>query len=492
VPGPPSSARPNPWGPLALAGLALTWALLAITASAHFVFETAVVPSVADPALVFGGAVASALLLLLIGDRPRKSDFVALGGQRAALALGAGTLGLMIAPALVVVNRYSDAPAGSVVAFWTTGVWGLLLVGASALTARCPTRAAGALVALVGCMGILGSWERPSSFSLLVQFPAEELTFVIAGVAWAAFAVIIGGLARRHGARAVYSLAALGGLAGAVVWGLPASGWDITALVPPSTALPAVVSAGLVAALTVHLSRRGGAHLPGTALLAVPALISTLLVVERATGTFGPRPIILDEAAWGALLVAVGIATALLGLRRPGTRPGRVMAVLGFVAAVVALLLAVYALVQPGVQVAVRGTVFSGAVFAADFTMAGFQTVGGWLALAAALLALATWTERPGVTTAAVALVAGVVVAAAHPVLRFTPLHTWMTWIPPEIQQDYGTEYASIIFSPVSTHVQVMGIIGACGVLVLFLVWRSLSSRGEGSSAAGNAGGRDR
>lgn len=492
MPGPPSAVGPLSRTPLALLALVAIWVLLALATSAHFVFETAAVPSVADPALVFGAAVASALLLLLIGDRPRIADLKALGGQRAALAFGAGVLGLAVAPALVVVNRYSDAPAGSVVAFWTTAVWGLLLVGASALTARRPTRAAGALVALVGCMGILGSWERPSSFSLLVRFPAEELSFVIAGVAWAAFAVIIGGLARTHGARAVYALAAAGGLAGAIVWGIPGSGWDLAALVPPTTALPAVVTAGLVAALTVHLSRRCGTHLPGTAFLAVPALVTTLLAVERATGTFGPRPILLDDAGWAAIVVAAGIVVALLNAHRPDVRPGRAVMLIGSAGAAVSLLLAGYALLEPGVQVAVRGTALTGAAFAAGFSMSGFQTVGGWLALAAALLGVAVWAERPGTLAAALALFAGLTIAVAHGQLRFTPLHTWMTWIPPEIQHDYGTEYASIIFSPVSTQLQVVGIMGACAVLGLLLVWRSLSSRGTGSTTDSNAGGRDR
>jgi hypothetical protein len=475
-----------------VAGLVLAWLVLAIAASAHFVFQTAVVPSVADPPLVFGGAVTSALLLLLVGDRPRMADLRALGWQRAALACGAGVLGLAVAPALVIANRYSDAPSGSVVAFWTTAVWGLLLVGASALSARRPTRAAGALVAVVGCMGILGSWERPSSFSLLITFPVEELSFVIAGVAWAAFAVIIGGLARSHGARAVYTLAASGGVLGAAAWGVPASGWDVAALVPPAITLPAVVSAGLVAALTVHLSRVCGVHLPGTAFLTVPALVSTLLAVERATGTFGPQPIILDQAAWGAAVVAAGIAVALVNVRRPQIRPGRFVLIVGFVGAIASVPLAAYVLLEPGVAVAVRGTTLAGAVFAADFIMEGFRTVGGWLVLAAALLALAVWAEQPARLTSGVALLAGITVAAAHATLRFTPLHTWMTWIPPEIQQDYGTEFASIVFSPVSTQLQVMGIIGACTVLAVFLVWRSLSGRGAHSSTGGNAGGHDR
>ena len=473
-----------------LLGLAGLWALLALAGAAHFVFETAVVPSVADPALVVGGALASALLLVLVGDRPRRADLAALGGQRIALALGAGALGLAVSPALVVVNRYSDVPPGAVVAFWITAVWGLLLIAASALSDRLPTRAAGGLVAVVGCMGILGSWERPSSFSLLVRYPAEEIAFVVAGVAWVAFVVIVAGLARTHGSRAPYSLAAFGGVIAALGWALPASGWEFTTLVPPSRALPAVLLAGLVTALTVHVARRGGAHLPGVALLTAPALITALLAVEQSTGVFGPRPIILDEAAWGSVVVAAGIAVAVACVR-PGARGAhRALRVLALSLGVVSLVAALYALAQPGVAVAVRGTTGAGAAFAADFTMRGFQTVGGWMALAAALLALGAWIERPGRGAAALALLSGLALAGAYATLRFTPLHTWMSWIPAEVQHDYGTEFASITFSPVATSAQVVGIVGACSALAVVLVWRSLSMRGPDSPSGSHAGGR--
>ena len=491
-PDPPSSVPLGARSGLVLLGAAATWILLAVVSSAHFVFQTAVVPRVADPSLVFGGVVASALLLLLIGDRPRRADLRALGGQRIALAVAAGALGLAVAPALVVVNRYSDAPPGTVVAFWTTVVWGALLVSASALTFRRPTRAAGALVAVVGCMAILGSWERPSSFSLLVRYPFEELSFVIAGIAWTAFAVIVGGLARTYGVRAVYTLAAAGGFGGALAWGLPASGWDPAVLVPPATALPAVASFGLMVALTVHLTRRFGAHLPGTALLTVPLMVTLLLVVEEATGVFGPRPILVDEAGWGSAVVVAGIVVALAAGRRCSSFPGKVVAIPGLALVAVSVGAALFALVEPGVAVSVWGTTRTGAEFAADFVISGFRTVGGWMVLATALLAASAWWERSGRVQTALALVAAVTLAASAATIRFTPLHTWMPWIPSEVQHDFGTEFAGITFAPVPVSVQVVGIIGACLALALLLVWRSLSARGPVPRSDGSAGGRDR
>ncbi|MDY0088503.1 MAG: hypothetical protein RBS78_08155 [Coriobacteriia bacterium] len=474
-----------------LATIAAAWLLLAAASAAHFVFETAVAPSVEDRGLVLAVALASTLLLLVAGGWPRLTDLRSLGIRHAAYALLAGMLGLAVAPALVTANRYSDAPAGAVVAFWTLAAWGLLLVAVSAWKARRSLRVAGALVSLVGCMGILGSWERPSSFSLLVRFPREEIAFMIAGVAWAAFAFVTGSLAREHGARAVYALAGAGGLVGALAWGITATGWDLAALLPPASVLPAALTAGIMAVTTAHLVRKAGAHLPGAAMLAGPALITTLLVVEEATGTFGPRPVILTEAWWGAAVAIAGIAVVLTGSRLPAGQPPphSVLSVVGTGLAIGSAGVALCALALPGVAVVVRGTTAAGATFTADFTLSAFRTVGGWLALAACALALAAWRELPGRVTAAVALAAGVIVSAAHRTLAFTPLHTWMPWIPAEVQHDYGTEYASIVFSEVSTTAQVVGIIGACLALGALLVWRSLSNRSANTVSNNNAGG---
>jgi hypothetical protein len=312
--------------------------LLAVAASAHFVFQTAVVPQVADPSLVFGGAVSSALLLLLIGDRPRRADLQALGGQRVALALGAGVLGLVLAPALVVVNRYSDAPPGTVVVVLDDRRMGFASCRGFSDRTRRPTRAAGGLVAVVGCMGIVGSWERPSSFSLLVRYPFEEMSFVVAGIAWAAFAVIIGGLARAYGTRAVYAFAAAGGLAGSLVMGLArigvGRGHSGSACQSPAGSCSRRTCRGAHGASVATGWISSAGHRPASA----PALITGLLVVEQATGVFGPRPILLDQAVWGAVLTAAqsplpSCGTPMRALRRRAVLTVGVVLAAGSVAA---------------------------------------------------------------------------------------------------------------------------------------------------------------
>jgi hypothetical protein len=131
------------------------------------------------------------------------------------------------------------------------------------------------------------------------------------------------------------------------------------------------------------------------------------------------------------------------------------------------------------------------AAFSARFAMLGFETIGGWLALAVALLLLVEWVGRSRPTlgrAAGIALVA-VVATASWAALRYVPVHTWVPWIPAEVQQDYGTEYASIVFSPTATPLQVAALAAAAAAAALF-VWYAIGARGaRGSSADSKEGG---
>jgi hypothetical protein len=103
--------------------------------------------------------------------------------------------------------------------------------------------------------------------------------------------------------------------------------------------------------------------------------------------------------------------------------------------------------------------------------MAGYETLGGWIVLAAAAAALgmAVIPPRRAVDTAPVVAL-GAALVPAWLALRFVPLHTWVNWIPPEVQQDYGTEYASVVFSGVPVVWQIVSLgltVLACVLLVV-------------------------
>ncbi len=473
--------------------LAIAWVLLALATSAHFVLATAVTPHVADPALVVTGALFTAAVLLLMGGIPRPADLRRFGGRGLALALGAGALSIALAPALVATSRYTDSPAGTVTAFWTTAVWGALLIFFAALPAQRYLRAAAALLGVAAAAGVLGNWERPSSFSLVVLHTDQEIALLLAGVAWAAAILIARKLASVHGPAPVYSLAALGGLAGSLAWALPSSAWDVGALLAPSLAYPAAASQALALALALYLALRTGPHVPGAAMLLVVPVVTSLLFVEEATGVFGPRPILTEPASWSSAVMVVSAGLVLLAgagrrdLLRAGVRNVSVVLAAGSV------LLALAGFTLPGVAVAVRGTTSVGAEFAADFVMRGFQTVGGWLALAVALLALAVCAGRaPGRAGTFAALLAALVAAGAYVHVRYTPLHVWMRWIPPEVQQDYGSEYATIVFTPVATPVQIAAMALGVAAIALVSAGRRLAVRAEQDFSSASAGGTDR
>jgi hypothetical protein len=56
--------------------------------------------------------------------------------------------------------------------------------------------------------------------------------------------------------------------------------------------------------------------------------------------------------------------------------------------------------------------------------------------------------------------------------LHTTPLHTWNTWIPPSVQQDYGTVYASRETAPVRNPLEIAALVGAGAALALLLLDR--------------------
>jgi hypothetical protein len=73
--------------------------------------------------------------------------------------------------------------------------------------------------------------------------------------------------------------------------------------------------------------------------------------------------------------------------------------------------------------------------------LGGWETVAGWAAVAAlALVVAAALDRRRRVALAAFAA------AAAYPLLASTPYRTLTAGLSSDVQQDFGTEYASIVF----------------------------------------------
>jgi|GEM_PF-1219101 len=455
--------------------LALSVVLVSVTAGIRFLLENATIGRIDQQAVTGVAALLASGLLLLVYSARRTDRSPTISLPR-TLALGlAGSISLAAAPWAVLAHRHSDAPAGTIVLFWAVALPGAVLLSSPIRKASWAyARPAAALLAMTGAAGVLANWERPSSFSLLVRYSSEQLWIALASVALAASVAYVGHMVRDKGWPRVAVPVAVGGAAagaGLLLWGLSDG---VAPLAQPVLWMHAATFA-VAAVLVLGLAATDPA-LAGGSLLLVPVLLSGVTFVEAAVGVLGPRPVLLDAVGWASLVTVSAIALAMAPRGRAGTMvSARRLVWVGRALAVLVVALAVVAMFAPGVDVAVRGTRTEGAAFKADFAMAGFETVGAWLVLGMGAVLAALWfsvrTSRARAVLAAVSVFAS---AGAWYILKAIPLHTWVAWIPSDVQQDYGTEYASIVFSQIPVPWQSAGVVLAAGAALLLgaLAWR--------------------
>lgn len=471
--------------------------VLTLALPVHFVAQTLLADELSAQHHVALLALATFVLVTLVTGIPRRTELVRLGREGIARVALAGFLGIYASQQLVLANRYTDAPPGAEVIFFTTTAWGLIVVlSALAVRSERPSVVQVLLagIAVVGTIGILANWERPSSFSPFVRYSTENGAMFLAGLGWAGFTLLVAPLGRRHRWRAILPLAtgvaAAAGLALAVL--SPMRGELVSEAV--SVAPQLIVASTTFAAIVISWSwlvSSADVVRPASLLFLPPVLLTVLGVFERKMGAFGPSPLLWDRVWWACAVVvigALGVALAsrcmLLGSRsvdrRTGTKDvptaerGRFARPLGLTSAALGLLASaasVIALWGPALSAHVVGSRSDGAAYEVFWTVPGAETVGALLLGLASVAALVTavgfvyarWRE-----SVLLALAAGLVVALlAVPVLATTPLRTWTRWIPAEVQQDYGTEYARLTLEPTNPHAMPLALVAAGGSLLL-------------------------
>jgi hypothetical protein len=450
-----------------------------------FAFGTEARRTVSAEAFGVAAGIAAALGIGIVAGPARRIEAFDPGRSLAAFGLGAAALTL--APYVVMLNRYSDAPPGSEVLFLTTAASGALL----ALGLAFATRGGGARLMLVvgavlglgGVAGVVANWERPSSFSPFFRYVSEETWLLAAG---AAVALLWWWLdrERQRGALDLAALsAAAGALAAALALGIARVGQleFATAVASQGLLLFSLASAVGVAAGVVTVRGIGARGVAGAYFL--PAAVLTLLTyVEQATKVFGPQPILLGPAGAGSV---IALAAAVLFVAGPHSSPraagterfGRLRrAALALSAA--STVAALVSLALPAMTAHVVGLRTDGTTLDLRFMLVGAETVGSWLMLALALGALAVSLHRarpwsyPDVARRArpfVAIAALATAAAAWPFVRATPLRTLTSFVPSEVQVDFGSEFASITFSSLAAPVAFVALGGttlALGVLL--------------------------
>ncbi len=471
-------------------------AMIVAGSAVWFVVSTLLIGELPDSVIM-----ASSLLIALgfvsafVGT-PESERLRSAGRPQFAFAAVAGVLAWYAAPAITLSQRATDAPSGTETLFFmTAGALFAAAVVALFFATERPTltQASGALLAILGSATLLGNWERPSSFSPFLKFPMQEAIMLLAGVVLA-----VGLVAGRRSVRSLGMRTTLwlGMAAAATVATLAALFDAVDALRAISLLWPQLLLAG-VALSTLATGLNGLMPTQGVVratawLLLAPLAMTTLTVVERITGAYGPVPIVWAGASGGFVLTLAGLLIVHTAWARSGVAPApasdassgspalpmlRTPALLGaLVLAVTSATAAFVALFLPSFNATVVGTTEAGAAFTADWVYSGAEGAVGWLAVCAALVALSAIVEygrRIVPSAALIAVSAGLVSALTYPLVIATPLHTWTRWIPAEIQQAYGTEYARLTFTVAPSMLRLSSVVlaaAACVTLIVIIV----------------------
>lgn len=443
--------------------------IFTLAAPVYFVVQTALADQLGAAPMTAALAVATLAIVTLVTGVPRADEIREMRRPDIVKLVLAGTLGIFGSQYLVLANRYSDAPPGSEVIFFTTAAWGLLAVLAGFVVPPRPTlqQLIAGGIALAGAAAVLANWERPSSFSPFVRYPTEHLAMLGAGACWAAFGALIADLGRRFRMRAILPpAAAVAALVSVGVALISPAGFELASIRPEVWVQLLIASCAFAATVIAWAMLLPGAGVVASgAVLFLPAVTLTLLgVYERRVSAAGPSPLLWNAAAWAsAVAVAGALGVAALGTRAAATTAPRIegrpesadsgglprwLALAAGAVTAAGCAAALVALWTPALAARVRGVRGGGAAYAASWSMPGAETPAAWIALLAGALTLvsAFVLVRTGRGPMA-AIVAGLVSATALagvPALLMTPLRTWTRWIPGEVQQDYGTEYARL------------------------------------------------
>lgn len=455
-----------------------------VGAAASFLLTTVLMDQMADPALVGIAALTAGLVSALMDGTGPARRLLATDRRTVSLAAIGGAAAFWAAPLVALSQRSTDAPPGSETLFFTTSAWAFLLVCAAALPLRgVPSvmSVAGGVTALAGSATLLANWERPSSFSPFVRFFAEEMVMLAAGALFAFGLVAIARASRAAGPRAIAPVAlgtaALLGVVGVLV--------DPPAYTAVSRLGTPLILLGLMYAFvgrgSMALLDRSGARCAAPSLFLAPVAVTALAAVERLTGVYGANPIAWTAGAAGITavisgVVVIAVATPPIAAREDADEDGGATAPaitpaipvrnrIPLVISGIALVASSVSLLLPALAATSRGVGPDGGAFRADWTVLGVESAVGWLTVGAALIAVASAyaSRRLLRLHAIVGAIAAIITVGTAVTARGTSFYTVTRWIPAEIQQAYGTEYARMSVEPLLEPVR----IAALGLVVL-------------------------
>ena len=437
-------------------------------ASSWFLTSTVLGEEIADVATILAGSVGFAVAAVTASGFRALRTAVESDRRQVVLAAVAGGAAFGLAPYVVLTQRASDAPPGSETVFFTTAVWGAVCVLVAQTAGRTRTSysaAAGAVLAVVGAASLLASWEFPSSFSPFVRFPRQVILMMLAGVVFAVGSMALSHISRHMGFRRTVAFAS----SGAVIFAAAVALTDLGGLDAPlgrlwPLLLAAAAAQAVLALSWIDLAGKEGVVRAASSLLITPAALTTFQIAERLTIVRGPDPVTWRSAGAGIALSVLGAAVVwLVGGTRAREREPLLdqRYVWGGLSAA---LFCVTTLALPAVRAEVTG-VF-GETYHAVWSMPGIESAAGWLVGAVGLIVAAAVLDAHagrGYAALAGALVAAAA-SAAYPFLAGMPLRTATRWIPADVQQTYGTEYAHLTFDAIHDPVRVLALVAGAVV----------------------------
>jgi len=143
------------------------------------------------------------------------------------------------------------------------------------------------------------------------------------------------------------------------------------------------------------------------------------------------------------------------------------------------------ALFLPAFSAQAAGTLDTGEAFSVEWLLLGVESAVGWLALLGStlVLSLTFGLRQVGATRRIAAASAAAVALFAYPLLVATPLRTWNRWIPAEIQQAYGTEYARLSIDAVPSNLRLASTVLALMACVTLITVAVLGRRAQDQRA---------
>ncbi|MCL5292834.1 MAG: DMT family transporter [Actinobacteria bacterium] len=420
-----------------------------------FALTAVTLKTVPAPVLAAGRGIAGfALVAVMVGGRPRKKP-----GRTEMIQLGlAGAIGMAAFLLFQVVFRYSNAPSASDIAF-ITGLSPLFVLPLALFWKKERVglrQVIGMAVAMLGMVAVLGNWEKPSSLWLFTRFFKEEAVLLLSAVAWAAVTMIGRRLSKSidPATQSYYML----GFASVplVLYALTSGGLSALLKIDLSNLLAllflGVFGTGLALYFWLKALSEVESHRASSVLLLTPLLLSLYLLVDRKIAAL---PIDLPAVIFGLILIAVGFAAAIsMPEREPNvadvgglTLSGPLAQLLAILASV-GLLSAIASLALPIRENFVAGFLDSGKPYKAAWSTFGYAVIGSYLLLFVSVYLLVSSIRfLRGRLAAGSLFVAGMLsvpVVLGSFVVAGTPFSAWYTWMPVEVQQAFGTEYAKL------------------------------------------------